>query len=129
MKQFNVKTILFTSKGILLFNKFYASFALTSKEYRENTLDRKEFTQKIFKCMKVLQESLQILTVFEGMNSSKHISLLTQEATYALATLKDFAGKLITQPEPQPHFTLATISNDTKTHDTITGSLPSTSLL
>jgi hypothetical protein len=77
--------------------------------------------------MKILQEALQILTVFEGMNSSKHIDLLTQEGTGALATLKDFAAKLITQPDPSPHFTLATISNDTKTSDTIIGSLPSTS--
>jgi len=89
---------LWVDKGLVLFHKFYAKFILSCDERHRGRSNLKDFTTNIFKCLKLLDLSLQGLTPFEGMSASNQAIVRTiQEATTALTTLKDFAASLIKQ--------------------------------
>ena len=86
--------------GIVLFYKFYAHFVLVCDDYHQGRIGRKEFTTNLFRCLKTLQSSLEILIPFDGMNASNAVSRVIQEALEALATLKLFASQFIQQQKP-----------------------------
>ncbi|CAG7831139.1 unnamed protein product [Allacma fusca] len=85
--------------GVVQFQKFYANFAISAREFQENRLPRKEFIIRVLRAMKYLQEAVVILGAYDGYNATESVSRLTQDATWTLTTIKSVVDKLFKEEQ------------------------------
>lgn len=84
----------FVYPGMVQFHKFYSSYASVCRSYQHGTLAPKEFINNVMKSLKILQQSLQTLSVYEGYNAPSVLHL-THEATSVLASVKEYMSHFL----------------------------------
>jgi len=101
----------FSIVGIVMFHKFYSELVQVSRAHQLQQIPRKDFNKGLLKCLKLLQESLKILQVYEGCNLYG-VSRLTQEATKTLSELKCYATHLLKTDMNSPLRPLSEVVNE-----------------
>ena len=81
--------------GIVLFQKYFAQLAIASRAFQDNRLTKKDYANRVIAYMKDLQDGLKILQAYGGYSSTPSVRRVTEDATWALATSRDFIQKFL----------------------------------
>ncbi|CAL8102918.1 unnamed protein product [Orchesella dallaii] len=80
-------------RGCILLSRHYADMAVSTRRFAIRVITRKEFIQDICKCIKSLNEALQIFQMHEGY--TRDVSLHIQDVTSALVQSRSYIEELL----------------------------------